>query len=1055
MIIIAEVSELSRKIKLPTDRVLSVNGDYQVDGIAFKLPATYDGDFDFSTAAARVHWTGVDKVEHTNLIAEVDGNGYPLWTMPSELTQGGHGVIEFAVSFVATDETAAVTKRWISDPVSFRNRRTVNGSNEDEEAEEETTYDRLASAIATVRAAQAEVEDTNAVLSSLTGSAPVPVENRSDMVDDGHLYLYTGDETGLVTGNLYYYVNGTLTNGGQYGSMEVDATLTQSGQAADAKKTGDEISAIKEDLSAFQTATEEDVGKALKAKTVADGKVTEWEFGEAGGENSDQLITYVKGDVIPVTQTGKYLSANGTKITLSTAASLSGCRYSAIPCDAGDVFIINAVGGIKARAWAFTSLDGTVLSRADANVIAEDLILYAPTDAAYLVINDIESTGTSYYARYQADIEDTANGFYKSLYDYVPAVTWIRSKGVNAYGSHQSFGNTINSSLLNSTDYILLNNATKVVVKVPLYEAFTEFGTVFYNATKQPIKGIPFKNNGIYATETLVLDVPDDAAYIRTSYFRESTYGDFSIILKKPMVERYVLPYIFANTNKGVIADSSLGPFGDLATSTLVSATDYIPVETSIYNGVEVKMPVYETSTTYGLVFYDESKTAIEGHLLHRAESPSTEIRWFYLPDNAAYLRTCYWNDTVTYGDFSIEPIIMSPSSTPDVTVYPSSYTGRVNRLDYQCTGANDEKVIQQAINAVALNGGGRVRLIPGIYYIDSFVNVGDGGSASALYMPTELNRVKIVCEQGDAWLRANNDYVTAGKTCAVLRVTNVAYDSVSDPVSVIRAYKYTTVYRKSVLDIEGIGISIPNNQKPIIAIDGLYAEHMMLNNIRMVSIYNSTYARPVAGCIGVRGMQGSNDGICDRWDNMSAYGFREGFAVAGEHLICTNLLARECFYGFTFNNFTNNIGAWTHPITLINCADELNENMPYFGHNGEYNQTDGLGGRQAITMIDFNVEWVSSRHKSDSGIYATEVQPGEWYGKISYTIQTNKNAVDVPFWANDGSGINIKTVNDAQKQIVTTSERMKYSANEMQRVYDSTESKFYTYVNGAWVAES
>lgn len=249
MIIIAEVSELSRKIKLPTDRVLSVNGDYQVDGIAFKLPATYDGDFDFSTAAARVHWTGVDKVEHTNLITEVDGNGYPLWTMPSELTQGGHGVIEFAVSFVATDETAAVTKRWISDPVSFRNRRTVNGSNEDEEAEEETTYDRLASAIATVRAAQAEVEDTNAVLSSLTGSAPVPVENRSDMVDDGHLYLYTGDETGLVTGNLYYYVNGTLTNGGQYGSMEVDATLTQSGQAADAKKTGDEISAIKEDLS--------------------------------------------------------------------------------------------------------------------------------------------------------------------------------------------------------------------------------------------------------------------------------------------------------------------------------------------------------------------------------------------------------------------------------------------------------------------------------------------------------------------------------------------------------------------------------------------------------------------------------------------------------------------------------------------------------------------------------------------------------------------------------------------------------------------------------------
>lgn len=44
----------------------------------------------------------------------------------------------------------------------------------------------------------------------------------------------------------------------------------------------DELAGVKEDLSAMSSATSEDVGKALKAKTVADGKVTEWEFGEAG-----------------------------------------------------------------------------------------------------------------------------------------------------------------------------------------------------------------------------------------------------------------------------------------------------------------------------------------------------------------------------------------------------------------------------------------------------------------------------------------------------------------------------------------------------------------------------------------------------------------------------------------------------------------------------------------------------------------------------------------------------------------------------------------------------
>ena len=44
------------------------------------------------------------------------------------------------------------------------------------------------------------------------------------------------------------------------------------------------ITDLKEDLSDIQTATAEDVGKALKAKTITSGKVTEWEFGEIGSD---------------------------------------------------------------------------------------------------------------------------------------------------------------------------------------------------------------------------------------------------------------------------------------------------------------------------------------------------------------------------------------------------------------------------------------------------------------------------------------------------------------------------------------------------------------------------------------------------------------------------------------------------------------------------------------------------------------------------------------------------------------------------------------------------
>ena len=45
---------------------------------------------------------------------------------------------------------------------------------------------------------------------------------------------------------------------------------------------------VESDLSAMATATAEDVGKALKVKTIVGGKVTEWEFGEAGGGTSDR-----------------------------------------------------------------------------------------------------------------------------------------------------------------------------------------------------------------------------------------------------------------------------------------------------------------------------------------------------------------------------------------------------------------------------------------------------------------------------------------------------------------------------------------------------------------------------------------------------------------------------------------------------------------------------------------------------------------------------------------------------------------------------------------------
>lgn len=66
-------------------------------------------------------------------------------------------------------------------------------------------------------------------------------------------------------------------------TLEIDTTLTETGQAAEAKATGDAIDELNERIGNMDTATSTDVGKALKVKTVAGGKVTQWEFGDAGG----------------------------------------------------------------------------------------------------------------------------------------------------------------------------------------------------------------------------------------------------------------------------------------------------------------------------------------------------------------------------------------------------------------------------------------------------------------------------------------------------------------------------------------------------------------------------------------------------------------------------------------------------------------------------------------------------------------------------------------------------------------------------------------------------
>lgn len=107
----------------------------------------------------------------------------------------------------------------------------------------------------TTLAVSGAAADSKAVGDALTTiraqvGAPLVANTSSAMTDSTRVYVYTGNQTGYVNGNWYYWNGYSWTSGGVYNSVAVqtDTTLKLAGVAADAKTTGVILGAISESL---------------------------------------------------------------------------------------------------------------------------------------------------------------------------------------------------------------------------------------------------------------------------------------------------------------------------------------------------------------------------------------------------------------------------------------------------------------------------------------------------------------------------------------------------------------------------------------------------------------------------------------------------------------------------------------------------------------------------------------------------------------------------------------------------------------------------------------
>ena len=380
-----------------------------------------------------------------------------------------------------------------------------------------------------------------------------------------------------------------------------------------------------------------------------------------------------------------------------------------------------------------------------------------------------------------------------------------------------------------------------------------------------------------------------------------------------------------------------------------------------------------------------------------------------------------------------------------DVYVAASdSHQADKDAADVVCTGTGDQDALQRAIAAVS--SGGTVHLAAGNYYIDAF-HKSDVGPDYAIKIPLSPPATKIKIQgsvrAGGHPVRGDRAYVTGTN----LLVTQSCYDSLDSTrqCAVIRGEEDASFdgIMSQELTLNDLSIILPDNQKPIICIDGYYLGALNVNDARLGTYFMNRTSDPdqsfrigVSGCIGIRGLQGSNNGSETILQSTYAIGLGVGFALSGEHLVCIQLGAIGNRYGYTFNGFKHEQGVWCHPITLINCCDEVSANYPYFGPN-EYHQN--------INLINFNIEHYPTMF-SKGGDYAREAVPGQWGGNIDYDIQDweyhVKNSPNRRFWAADSSGARVNTRNNAHSLSCTADELRQMAPNINQTVYSSAAAK-------------
>ncbi|UFK64823.1 hypothetical protein [Limosilactobacillus reuteri] len=120
---------------------------------------------------------------------------------------------------------------------------------------------------------------------------------------------------------------------------------------------------------------------------------------------------YIREHLMPIEAIEGYtINTNvdyGETVDVSHPIVTSAFQYINQVCKPGDIFVINNLsGGFNAMAWAFIDSENRLIQKSEVNLSQSQVTLYAPSNAAKLIINNMDSNCTAY--RYTPDKEHLA-----------------------------------------------------------------------------------------------------------------------------------------------------------------------------------------------------------------------------------------------------------------------------------------------------------------------------------------------------------------------------------------------------------------------------------------------------------------------------------------------------------------------------------------------------------------------------------------------------------------------------------------------------------------------